>query len=282
MYKIKKFENRYNEEVNNFIISVFVDEFGFEECRKELEEQDNYEYIQNGGRLWIALDDDDNVIGTIGLKKHSDDDVELKKLYVRKDYRGKGVSKELYNTMLEESKKDSELGRYISEVLSSGGLVKDEVTYELLKTRLSQDDCKNGYILDGFPRNIEQAYKYDEILNSLNQELGYVIQLDISEEILEKRITGRRICEDCGSVYNINSDNEKPKQESICDKCNGKLYQRNDDNITSFKNRYNLYIEKTKPLLDYYAKKGILYVINGNDSVEEVSKRIDAVLKKGM
>lgn len=107
MYKIKKFENRYNEEVNNFIISVFVDEFGFEECRKELEEQDNYEYIQNGGGLWIALDDEDNIIGTIGLKKHNDNDAELKKLYVRKDYRGKGVSKELYNIMLEESKKDN-------------------------------------------------------------------------------------------------------------------------------------------------------------------------------
>lgn len=182
----------------------------------------------------------------------------------------------------EESKKDSELGRYISEVLSSGGLVKDKVTYELLKKRLSQADCKNGYVLDGFPRNIEQAYKYDEILSSLNQELGYVIQLDIDEETLEKRITGRRICENCGSVYNLNSDNEKPKQESICDKCNGKLYQRNDDNITSFKNRYNLYIEKTKPLLDYYAKKGILYVINGNDTVKEVSKKIDAVFKEGM
>ena len=181
----------------------------------------------------------------------------------------------------EEAKKDSELGRYISEVLSSGGLVKDEITYELLTNRLSKDDCKNGYVLDGFPRNIEQAHKYDEILTSLNQELGFVIQLDIDEETLEKRITGRRICEECGTVYNINSDNEKPKEESICDKCGHRLYQRNDDNITSFKNRYNLYIEKTKPLLDYYAEKGILYVINGNDSVEEVSKKIDAILKKG-
>ena len=93
----------------------------------------------------------------------------------------------------EEAKKDSELGRYISEVLSSGGLVKDEITYELLTNRLSKDDCKNGYVLDGFPRNIEQAHKYDEILTSLNQELGFVIQLDIDEETLEKRITGRRI-----------------------------------------------------------------------------------------
>ena len=182
----------------------------------------------------------------------------------------------------EEAKKDTELGRYIAEVLSSGGLVKDDVTYTLLQNRLSEDDCKNGYVLDGFPRNIEQAYKYDEILEKLNQQLGYVIKLDIDEETLEKRITGRRICENCKTVYNINSLEEKPKEESICDKCGGRLYQRNDDNITSFKNRYKVYVEKTKPLLDYYAKKGILYLINGNDSVSEIAKKIDKVLKEGM
>ena len=182
----------------------------------------------------------------------------------------------------EESKKDTELGRYIAEVLSSGSLVKDDVTYTLLQNRLSESDCKNGYVLDGFPRNIEQAYKYDEILKNLNQELGYVIKLDINEETLEKRITGRRICENCKTVYNINSETEKPKQESICDKCGGRLYQRNDDNVTSFKNRYKVYEEKTKPLLDYYKKKGILYVINGDDSVESIAKKIDKVLKEGM
>lgn len=182
----------------------------------------------------------------------------------------------------EESKKDTELGRYIAEVLSNGGLVKDEITYELLTNRLSKEDCKNGYVLDGFPRNIEQAYEYDEILKNLNQELGYVIMLDISKEILEKRITGRRICQECGAVYNINSPKEKPQVESTCDKCKGRLYQRNDDNITSFNNRYELYIEKTKPLLDYYKEKGILYVISGNDTVETVSNKIEKVLKEGM
>ena len=182
----------------------------------------------------------------------------------------------------EESKKDTELGRYIAEVLSSGSLVKDDVTYTLLQNRLSESDCQNGYVLDGFPRNIEQAYKYDEILKNLNQELGYVIKLDINEETLEKRITGRRICENCKTVYNINSETEKPKQESICDKCGGRLYQRNDDNVTSFRNRYKVYVEKTKPLLDYYKEKGILYVINGDDSVESIAKKIDKVLKEGM
>ena len=182
----------------------------------------------------------------------------------------------------EESKKDSELGRYIAEVLSNGGLVKDDVTYELLTNRLKKQDCKNGFVLDGFPRNIEQAHKLDEILNKINTKIDYVIQLDISKEILEKRITGRRICKGCGAVYNINSINEQPKVESTCDKCHDRLYQRNDDNITSFNNRFDLYIEKTKPLLDYYKEKGVLYVINGNDTVESVANKIDLVIKKGM
>ena len=136
--------------------------------------------------------------------------------------------------------------------------------------------------MDGYPRNIDQAYDYDKILKELNQVLGYVIVLDIKEETLEKRVTGRRICENCKAVYNINSETEKPKVESICDKCGGRLYQRNDDNVTSFKHRYNLYLEKTKPLLDYYREKGILYVINGDDTITNIASNIDKVIKEGM
>ena len=106
MYKIKKFESRYNVKMNEFIISILVEEFGFEECRKELEEQNNEEYMQKGGYLWMALDDKDNVIGTIALKKHNENEAELKKLYVKKDYRGKGLSKELYNIFLQQAQKD--------------------------------------------------------------------------------------------------------------------------------------------------------------------------------
>ena len=186
------------------------------------------------------------------------------------------------DVLRKESLEDTELGRYIREVMTSGGLVKDEVTYDLLLKRLSEKDCQNGYVLDGYPRNIEQAYKYDEMLKELHQTLGYVILLDISEDILEKRITGRRICKSCNAVYNINSETESPKEESICDKCGSRLYQRNDDNITSFKNRYNLYLEKTKPLLDYYRKKGILYVVNGDDTVINIANNIENILKKGM
>lgn len=102
MYIIKEFEDRYNDEVNNFIISVFVEEYGFEQFRKGLQEQNNNEYINKGGNLWIALNEDDEIVGTIALKKHNDAEAELKKLYVRKDYRGTGLSKELYSKVMEE------------------------------------------------------------------------------------------------------------------------------------------------------------------------------------
>ena len=104
MYIIKEFENRYNEEVNNFVISVFVEEYGFEKFIKGLEIQNNKDYINDGGNLWIALDEDENVIGTIALKKHNNEEAEIKMLYVRKDYRGKGLSKELYNKLIKKSK----------------------------------------------------------------------------------------------------------------------------------------------------------------------------------
>lgn len=103
MYVIKEFEDKYNEKVNQFIISIFVEEFGFEKARDELEKQNNYEYIENGGGFWIALDEEENIIGTIALRKHSNKEGEIKKLYVREDYRGKGVSMELYNKAKENS-----------------------------------------------------------------------------------------------------------------------------------------------------------------------------------
>ena len=179
------------------------------------------------------------------------------------------------------SQEDSEMGSYILEILTTGALVKDEIMYDLLERRLSEEDCKNGYILDGFPRTVEQAIKYDEILNKLNQTLGYVIVLEMDPKQLEKRITGRRICSSCGKVYNVNTDSFQPKLESICDHCGARLKQRNDDNIESFHNRYQIYLEKTKPVLDYYRQKGVLYVVNGDGDPTLVYERINNILKKG-
>lgn len=178
----------------------------------------------------------------------------------------------------EISKEDSEVGNYVRETLKSGGLVKDEITYQLIEDRLARDDCKNGYIIDGFPRNLEQAKEYDKILAKLGYDIGIVILLDIDRDILEKRITGRRLCEECNTIYNINDPASSPKQESVCDKCGGKLYQRDDDNLESFNNRYNMYIEKTEPIIDYYNEKGVLHKINGASSIDEVAEEVDRVI----
>jgi adenylate kinase len=203
---------------------------------------------------------------------------------------GKGTQAELvtkkYNIphistgdiLREISKEDSEIGSYVYETLASGKLVKDEITYKLIEERLNKDDCKNGYIIDGFPRNLDQAIEYDKILANLGYEIGNVIYLDISEKTLEKRITGRRLCEDCHAIYNINDENSSPKVESVCDKCGGKLYQRNDDNLEAFQTRYQMYLEKTAPIIEHYKKQNVLHVINGEDTVENIFNAVDEII----
>ena len=203
---------------------------------------------------------------------------------------GKGTQAELvtkkYNIphistgdiLREISKEDSEIGSYVYETLASGKLVKDEITYKLIEERLNKEDCKNGYIIDGFPRNLDQAIEYDKILANLGYEIGNVIYLEISEKTLEKRITGRRICENCKSVFNINNENSAPDIESVCDRCGGKLYQRSDDNLESFQTRYKTYLEKTQPIIDYYKNKGVLSTVNGDNSPKEVFKVVDQII----
>ena len=179
----------------------------------------------------------------------------------------------------EISKEESEIGEYVRETLASGQLVKDEITYQLIEDRLKRDDCKNGYIIDGFPRNLDQAYEYDKILERLGYEVGNVILLDIDKKTLEKRITGRRLCESCNAIYNINDPKNTPKQESVCDVCGGKLYQRSDDNLESFQTRYQTYEEKTAPIIEHYRKQNVLKVINGDDTVENIFKQIEEIIK---
>ena len=148
----------------------------------------------------------------------------------------------------------------------------------MIEQRLAKSDCKNGYIIDGFPRNIEQAIIYDKILKNLNYKLGYVFLINIEEKELEKRITGRRICENCHAIYNINNENSSPKVESTCDLCGGRLYQRKDDNIEAFQNRYKLYLEKTEPIISHYREQGVLYEIDGNHSIDEVFAQVDNII----
>ncbi|MBQ3298475.1 MAG: adenylate kinase [Bacilli bacterium] len=176
------------------------------------------------------------------------------------------------------SKEDSEIGKYVYETLANGELVKDEITYQLIEDRLGKEDCKNGFIIDGFPRNIAQAHEYDKILKNLGYEVGNVIFINVDKKILEKRITGRRSCEDCKAIYNINDPKSSPKVESVCDNCGGKLYQRSDDNLEAFETRYNMYLEKTEPIIDYYRKQNVLTEIDGDDTVENIFARIDEII----
>ena len=179
----------------------------------------------------------------------------------------------------EISKEDSEMGEYVRETLASGQLVKDEITYQLIEDRLNKEDCKKGYIIDGFPRNLDQAFEYDKILERLGYEVGNVILLNIDKKTLEKRITGRRLCENCGAIYNINDPENTPKEESVCDDCGGKLYQRSDDNLESFQTRYQTYEEKTAPIIEHYRKQNVLKEINGDDTVENIFKQIEEIIK---
>ncbi len=184
------------------------------------------------------------------------------------------------NILRDIAKEDSELGHYVYETLASGNLVKDEITYQLIEERLKKDDCKNGYIIDGFPRNLEQAIEYDKILNNLGYDIGNVILIDVDEKTLEKRITGRRTCENCKAIFNINVKEMTPAIDSVCDICGSKLYQRSDDNLEAFKNRYKMYNEKTKPIIEYYEKKGVLKKVDGNNTPEEVFKMVDEIISK--
>lgn len=177
------------------------------------------------------------------------------------------------------SKEDSELGNYVLETLTSGQLVKDEIVYQLIEERLQKNDCKSGFIIDGFPRNIDQALHYDEILTRLHQKIGLVFLLDMDEKTLIKRIIGRRICEDCKTVFNINEKDRAPQIESTCDYCGGHIYQRSDDNVEAFQTRYKMYLEKTEPIIEHYEKKGVLYRINGEQSIDLVFHDIDCIIK---
>lgn len=176
------------------------------------------------------------------------------------------------------SRENTERGQYIKAQMESGGLVSDEITMELLKERILKDDCQNGYILDGFPRNIKQATLYDELLEALHKELGHVIVLDLDKETAMDRIVGRLSCSNCGTVYNSRYKETRPKVEGICDRCYGILSQRADDTATVFEKRFDTYLEMTKPLIQYYEDKGVVSHVYSGDAKEKVFSNIEKVL----
>jgi len=172
-----------------------------------------------------------------------------------------------------------ELGIKIKNLIDNGIFVSNEIIFEAIEYKISQPECANGYILDGFPRNIEQAEGYSKILEKLNKDIGLVINMTIPENLLINRIIGRRMCRDCGAIYNIYSEQLKPFKEGICNKCGGTLYQRDDDNEEAMKTRVETYFKVTAPVIDYYKEKGNLYEVDSSD-MDETLKSVEAILKK--
>jgi adenylate kinase len=165
----------------------------------------------------------------------------------------------------------TELGKKAEKIMKKGILMPDDLTNEIVKERLKKDDCEEGFILDGYPRTKDQA----EYLDKLNYKINAVINLEISEEELIKRISSRRVCADCKANYNLLTC--PPKKKGLCDKCNGKLVQRDDDKLEAIKKRLLLYHELTEPLLKFYEEKGVVIKINGE---QKISKVFDSILKE--
>lgn len=161
----------------------------------------------------------------------------------------------------ENIKNGTELGKKAQEYMNKGELVPDELVIDLATDRLLADDCKNGFLLDGFPRTVYQAEKLDEFLAAHGQKLDTVIDIEVEKEELVTRITGRRVCKACGASFHV--VNIPPKKEGICDLCGGELFQRADDTVEAVETRVAEYNEKTKPLVDYYTKADCVVTIDG-------------------
>ena len=173
-------------------------------------------------------------------------------------------------------KEGTELGKKAQECMNAGKLVPDELVVDLVKDRLMQDDCKNGYLLDGFPRTIYQAEELDKFLAQQGQKLDAVINFEVGYDTLIERLTGRRVCKACGAGYHIK--NMPPKVEGVCDKCGSELEQRKDDTKETAVNRISVYEESTAPLIDYYTGTGALRNFNAEKDPDELLKEIVAEL----
>lgn len=169
-------------------------------------------------------------------------------------------------------KNETELGKKVKDILARGELVSDDLTNGLVFDRLSQEDCKNGFLLDGYPRNLAQAQALDKWLKENSLELDYVLDIQADPQVLIKRISGRRVCPNCGQSYHIT--NEPPKVQGVCDVCGSNVIQRPDDREETVKSRIEIYEKQTKPLIDYYENQGKILYFDGNQSIDEVYNQV--------
>ena len=172
----------------------------------------------------------------------------------------------------------TELGRMAKKYMDAGDLVPDEVTNAMVKDRLAEPDAANGFLLDGFPRNVPQAYELDGILNDLGSSLSVVLDLNVDHDEVVRRLSGRRTCKSCGHVWHIEYD--RPKADGVCDKCGGTLYQRDDDHPDTVRHRLEVYSEQTAPLVQFYAQRNQLVEIDALGTVEDVTERAISALSQ--
>ena len=173
-------------------------------------------------------------------------------------------------------KEGTELGKEAKTYMDKGQLVPDELTVRILLDRVAKDDCKNGYVLDGFPRTIPQAEVLDKALTERNDKIDYAINVEVPDENIINRMSGRRACLGCGATYHI--VHIPPKQEGVCDKCGQDLVLRDDDKPETVKNRLQVYHEQTQPLIDFYEKKGVLKTVDGTVDMQDVFGAITKIL----
>jgi adenylate kinases len=174
-------------------------------------------------------------------------------------------------------KEGTPIGLEAKGYIDQGLLVPDEVTNGIVRDRLTLDDCKQGFLLDGFPRTLAQAEALDQMLADMGRKIDHVINLKVDRSLLLARLTGRRICKSCGSTYHVLFN--PPKQEGICDKCGGELYQRSDDTEEKVGTRLDEYTSKTAPLLEYYGNKGLLREVDGEKDIDTVTAEIGSLLR---
>ncbi len=173
-------------------------------------------------------------------------------------------------------KEGTELGKQAKACMDAGKLVPDEVTIGIVRERLAKDDCKNGFILDGFPRTVAQAEALTKILDELGKKLTRVLNVHVPAEDLIERAVGRRICKNCGATYHVKFN--ATKVDGVCDECGGDLYQRADDNVETMTNRLNVYVESTRPLIEYYKAAGVYTEIDGRQPIDKVTEDLINVL----
>lgn len=175
-------------------------------------------------------------------------------------------------------KEGTELGMQAKDYMDKGLLVPDEIIVGIIEERIKEQDCKNGFLLDGFPRTVNQADSLEFIFNKNKLQLNGVVDFTVQEDVLYKRLIGRRLCKNCGANFNIYT--LPPQKEGVCDKCGGELYQRDDDKEEVIAKRLAVYKSQTEPLIEYYKKRGVLKNIDAsNGTIEEIVEKIKGVLK---